>query len=361
MNLQSERYKAETERDAIEQLMDDGVTDGLPVIPPTPDRIEPLFETVSLEPDDLVGTVPERRRVIRAEKVAINAVMAGCRPEVFPVVIAAVRAVCDPRFSVHGPQASTAGPAVLILINGPIVEELGFRNEAHLFAPGNRNNATVGRALNLTLRNTAGANLDEFDRACFSHAGRYTYCMAENETNSPWTPLHEQRGFDAQDSTVTVFAAEGPNQVANNSGGTGEAVLSTIAGRMSAPGILALGFNSENMVIIGQEHMGTLESDGWDKEEIQDFLADEATITLEEVKESGMLRDDVEDGDEDIDVSLVEDPENLLVVAAGGKAGPFSAVLPGWAGQFNSQAVTLGIPGHASEPACELPNYEEEI
>lgn len=356
--FESEHFEAATEIEAIEQLMQEGRTDGLPVIPPTPERVEAMLNAVPNNPTDVLGTIPERRRTITTEKAAINSVMAGCKPEYFPIVIATVKGVCDPRFSIHGPSASTAGPAVLILVNGPIIDELDIRCEEHLFAPGNRVNATVGRTLNLILRNTAGSTIDEFDRACFSHPGRYSYCIGENESAAPWEPFHVRRGFEPDDSTVTVFAAEAPNQVANNSGGSGRAVLSTIAGRMASPGVMGLGFDSEVMVVIGQEHLGTLLDDDWTRQSIREFLAERATMTLAEVKQCGMLPDDVEEGDDDVPVSLVEDSDNVFVVLAGGEAGPFSVVLPGWTGRDNSQAVTLGIPGHAREPACELPDFD---
>ncbi|MFB6346258.1 MAG: hypothetical protein ABEK50_10870 [bacterium] len=359
-NYSSEKHEVETEQDAVEELMSAGKTDGLPVVPPTPERVRSMFSTIHFDPDDILGTIPERRRRITAEKVAINAVMAGCEPEHFPVVIAAVQAILDPRYSIHGPSASTAGPAVLTVVNGPIVEELGFRSKDHLFAPGNRANATVGRAINLVLRNTAGSTIDEFDRACFSHPGRYSYCIAENTSASPWSSFHVERGFDADDSTVTVFAAEAPNQVANNSGGSAEAVLSTIAGRMAAPGVMGLGFDSEVVVVLGQEHTGTILEDDFDKQDVREFLAREAFMTLEEAKECGMLPNDVEEGDDEIEVPLVNDPSNVYVLTAGGEAGPFSVVIPGWTGRDNCQAITVGIPGHAKEAACELPDYKED-
>lgn len=360
ISLQSDRREASDEEEAVENLIKDGCTDGLPVVPPTPERVRAVLSKSDLEPGDTIGTIPERKRTITAEKAAINAVMAGIEPQYFPVVETVIRAICDSRFSIHGPSASTAGPAVLTVVNGPIVNELNFRSGAHLFAPGNRANATVGRAVNLTLRNTAGAHVDSFDRACFSHPGRYTYCIAESTGETPWSPLHVDRGFEEDDSTVTVFAAEAPNQVANNSGGTARAVLSTIAGRMASPGVLGLGFDSEVVVIIGGEHQKTIRKDGFTKQDVRQFLAEEATMTLAEVKECGMLPDDVNEGDEEVDVSLVSDPENVLVLAAGGQAGPFSVVLPGWTGRDNCRAVTLGIPGYAREAACELPDYDQE-
>lgn len=358
--LSSERHEAASEIEAIEQLMEAGHTDGLPVIPPTPERVEAMLGTVGVDPDEILGTVPARHRIVRAEKAAANAVMAGCEPAVFPVVVAVLRAVCDPRFSIHGPSASTAGPAVLIVVNGPIVDELDFNAGSHLFGPGSRANATVGRALNLTLRNTIGAREEEFDRAAFSHAGRYSFCIAENQSESPWTPFHVQRGFEPDDSTVTVYAADAPAQVANNDGKTAEAVLSTIAGRMAAPGVMGIGFDSEIVVVIGREHTGTIAEDGWDKTDVQEFLADNATMTLADLKECGMVPEPVEEGDEEVEMPLVNDPEHVFVIAAGGPAGPFSAVVPGWTGRDNSRAVTTGIPGWAREAACELPDLTEE-
>lgn len=359
LSLDSETNEATSENEAVERIIEQGYSDGLPVIPPTPERVESMLESIELKPDEILGTIPERNRVITAEKAAVNAVMAGCKAKVFPVVVAAIRGVCDPRYSIHGPSATTAGTAVLIIVNGPIIETLNFNNQSNLFAPGNRTNATVGRAVNLILRNTGGAREEEFDRACFSHPGRYSYCIAENEHDSPWTPFHVQRGFDAEESTVTVFAGFAPNQAANNDAKTAEAVLSTVAARMSSPGILGIAFDSEVVVVIGGEHMGTIAGDGWDKPDIQEFLAGNATISQAKLKKSGMISGAVKDGDETVEVPLVNDPDNVFVLAAGGQAGPFTAIVPGWTGRDNCRAVTVGIPGHASKEACTLPDIDE--
>lgn len=225
---------------AVDTYFEQGWTDGLPVVPPTEERIWAMLDAMGKQPSDILGALPVRARVITAEKLAINAVMAGCLSIYAPVLLAMIEALCDPAFSAHGPTASTSGMGILTIVNGPIASQIGLNAGENLFGPGWRANATIGRALRLVLRNVCGALPGILDRSCFGHPGKFTYCIAEDEAHSPWTPLHAERGIPPDEGAVTLFAGEGPHQVANHAAADPEAVLRTIADVMVAAGRLSL-------------------------------------------------------------------------------------------------------------------------
>ena len=195
---------------AIERCYELGWTDGLPVVPPTLARVEDFMDFAERSPDEVLGSIPERRREVTVAKTAANAVMAGCLPEYFPVVLAATEAMLDPEFNLIAPSSSQGGAAVLVIVNGPVVGELGMNSGANIFGPGNRANATIGRAIRLILMNACASIPGLFDRTVIGHPGKYTYCIAENETDSDWLPLHAERGFSPDESAVTVFASWEP-------------------------------------------------------------------------------------------------------------------------------------------------------
>jgi hypothetical protein len=222
--------------EAIEAYFERGWTDGLPVVPATPEAIRPFLAVAGLEPGDIVLTEATRRRSISAEKVAINAVMAGCRPEYMPVVVAAVEGIGDPRWSYHGPGTSTGGAAVLMIVNGPIARELDINAGDNLFGPGWRANLTIGRAVRLVMRNVCGSMPGLLDRGTLGHPGKLSFVIAENEAESPWTPFHVERGFRPEQSTVTVVASDGPRQFYNQLSDSAEGVLTTLADDMRISG-----------------------------------------------------------------------------------------------------------------------------
>jgi len=339
---------------AIEFCYQQGWTDGLPVIPPTEERVAAFLAHVKRERDEMIGMVPERRRRVTVEQVVANAVMAGCLPEYAPVVVAAVEAMLQPPFNVVGPSASLGGSAILVIVSGPVVEDLQINCRNNLFGPGNRANATIGRAVRLVLMNTCGAIPGLFDRSCLGHPGKYTYCIAENVQDSPWLPLHVERGFSPEASAVTVFACEGPRQVRNSLSPTPEGVLTTISDAMSSLGTSLTTSGSvadsasgtrqgEMVVVVAAEHMQTISRQGWAKREIRAYLSEHARRTVADLKRGGGLPGAVEPGDEQTYVSVVEHPDDLMIVAAGGDEGAMSAVLPSWGPKVSSTAVTWPI------------------
>ncbi len=340
MTLRAEPMETRDALSAIELFYQRGWTDGLPIVPPTREAIEAMLGSVGMQPDTVIGSIPERDRAFAAEVVAINAVMAGCLPEYFPVVVAAVSAITDPAFGLHGPTASTHGAGILLIVNGPAARRIGMNSTENVFGPGNRANATVGRAVRLLLMNAGGSH--DFDRATLGHPGKYTYCIAENE-ETDWVPLHAQRGFDRVVSTVTAFAAEGPNQVNNHSSLRAENILLTLADRMSGLGTFNMGGHTEMGVIICPEHYHALNSQGWDKEKVREFLYRQAVRPLSDLKRGGYIEAPVEPGDEETPVRAVHSPEDILLVVAGGEAGRFSACIPGWFSLEISRSVTRAV------------------
>ena len=341
VNLKSQRYEIGDALEAIETCYEKGWTDGLPVVPPTAKNIQEMLRAAGLKPDEEITVIPSRQARVTAEKAAINAVMAGCKPEYMPVVAAALEAIGDPLYNYHGPATSTGGSAVFMLVNGPIAEELGINSGDNLFGPGWRANATIGRAVRLVMRNVIGTKPGHLDRSTLGHAGKYTYCIAENEKESPWPPLHVERGFKPGQSTVTVFAALAPHQFYNHLSNTPEGVMTTACAHMRISA--GASRKPQYVLVISGEHMDVIAGKGWSKDDIRRFCFDHTRSSVAELKRIGLLPGEAGGQDDATLVPLVERPEDFLVVAAGSRAGAFSAFIPGWGGKKGSQSVTREI------------------
>jgi hypothetical protein len=339
---------------AIEFCYSQGWTDGLPVMPPTDERVAAFLGHLQRGRDEVLGGVPERRRFVTVEQVAANAVMAGCLPVYAPVVVAAVEAILQPQFNLVGPSASLGGSGILLMVNGPVVEQLQINCRHNLFGPGNRANATIGRAIRLVLMNTCGAIPGLFDRSCLGHPGKYSYCIGENERDSPWLPLHVERGCAAGTSAVTAFACEGPRQVRNGVSQTPEGVLTTIADVMSSLGTSLTTSGSvastssgtrqgEMTIVIAGEHTQTISKYGWSKSDVRRYLAAHARRTVADLKRGGGLEGEVASGDVHHYIPVVETPDDIMVVSAGGQEGAMSAVIPSWGPKVSSTAVTWPV------------------
>lgn len=339
--LVSRRHRLRDGDDAIEFCFTQGWSDGLPVVPPTAERVARLLAAARLEPDRQIAYIEHRAVAITAEKVAVNAIMAGCKPEYMPVVVAAVEAIGDPLWSYHGPGTSTAGAGVLMVVNGPIARELDVNSGDNLFGPGWRANLTIGRAVRLVMRNVCGSRPGTLDRGTLGHPGKLSYVIAENEAESPWPPLHVERGFRAEQSTVTVMAAEAPHQFYNQLSSTAEGVLTTLADDMRISGNV-MG-QPQYMVILAGEHMRSIAQDGWDKPRIRRFLFDHTHNSHAHLKRTQRMAGAIQPDDESRMRPLVETAEDIFVVAAGGRAGAFSCYVPGWGSKRSSQVVTKEV------------------
>jgi len=339
--LTSKRFTAQDEADAIEQAFAKGWSDGLPVVPPTEARVRAMLDAARLEPGHQVAFIRDRAVAVTAEKVAINAVMAGCRPEYMPVVVAAVEAIGDPRWSYHGPGTSTGGAGVLMIVNGPVARELDINGSDNLFGPGWRANLTIGRAVRLVMRNVCGSLPGLLDRGTLGHPGKLSYVIAENEAESPWTPLHVERGLRPEQSAVTVIASDAPHQFYNQLSPDAEGILTTLADDMRISGTV-MG-QSTYVVVLAGEHMRTIAASGWDKKRIRQFLFEKTHNSYAHLKRTHRMSGEIASGDEQKMRPLVASPDDILVVAAGGRAGAFSCYIPGWGSAKSSQAVTKEV------------------
>lgn len=339
--FKSTRYDLNDAAEANEFYYEKGWTDGMPIIPPTTDRIQAMIEAVALDPDHEIVFIKERRVSVTAEKVAINAVMAGCKPEYMPVIIATLEAIGDPLFSYHGPATSTGGAAVFMLVNGPVAKELHINFGDNLFGPGWRANATIGRAVRLVMRNVIGTLPGRLDRSTLGHAGKYTFCIAENEEESPWPPVHVERGFRPGQNVVTVLAALAPHQFYNQLSNTAEGILTTACANMRVSA--GAGNPREYVMVIAGEHMRVIAKEGWSKEDIRRFCFEHTQASLGELKRIHVMPGDIRPEDETVMQSIVPTAGDFIIVAAGGQGGAFSCYIPAWSNKRSSQSVTREI------------------
>ena len=334
---------------ALERCYELGWTDGLPVVPPTDYRVREFIEFAGRDAAEVIGELPERRREITCGHVAANAVMAGCLPEYMPVVLAAVEAMLAPEFNLVGPSSSLGGAGILVIVNGPIAAELGVNGRNNLFGPGNRANATIGRSVRLILMNACAAVPGLFDRSVIGHPGKYTYCIAEAETETHWQPLHVERGFAAGESAVTAFAAEAPRQV--RAVGRPEAILYCIADTAAG-----LGTSMSTVGSVGDRSAGvrqgeivvTIAGDSglwqdWSKAQVREHLHSRIRRSVADLKRAGVIDGPVSPDEEQTQVNLIGRPEDIMVVFAGGEEANMSSVIPSWGPKVSSTAVTRAI------------------
>jgi hypothetical protein len=337
--------------DDLEAWFERGVTDGLPVVPPSRERVAAMLAASRRGPGELVAEVPPNFGRATVEKLAVNAVMAGCRPEYFPVVVAVVEAACDPTFNLHGQSGTTNAASPLVIVNGPARRRLGVNCEAGVFGPGYRANATIGRALRLVMLNLGGARAGQIAMSTMGHPGRYTYCIGEYEEASPWEPLHVERGFAPADSTVTLFSGESPFSVNDHLSRTAPQLAASLG--WSAAGVWnhkSFPLYGHTLFVIGPEHARTLGAEGWSKADVRRFLYETIRRPVHELApgpdgaETGRLKNLVEGRAPDERIPKFPSPEEIVLVVAGGTAGRFSAVVPGWmGGELGSQPVTRRI------------------
>ena len=342
--LRSRRVEIADLEDEFEALFDRGFTDGLPVVPPTPERVMRMLAGTTRAPDEIVAVVPPDLVEVTVEKVAVNAVMAGCRPEYMPWVLAALDAVCNDEFNIHGVLATTMPVGPVIIANGPGTRAIGMNSGGNALGQGNRANLTIGRAVQLIVRNVGGGRPGEVDRATHGNPGKVSFCFAEREHDSPFTPLSVARGFPEGVDTVTVFAGEGPRCVVDQKARTADALAHSFAAclRTVHHPKLVLGFDA--VLVVGPEHARVLRDDGWDRDRLVAELGERLMIPgTDLVTGAGGM---TEGAPAHLAGSTLPKfrPGGLLVVHAGGEAGLFSAIIAGWAnGTTGSQPVTREV------------------
>ncbi len=320
--------------DAIEECYRRGWTDGLPVVPPTSDRVQAMLDAVGLAPDTVLGEVPVRRRTMTAEQAAANAVMAGCLPSYFPIVLATMKTLFehDPN-CIHEVSAVTNSTGLLTIVNGPIRREIGLNCTDNLLSPGNRANSTIGRALRLILLNVFEQKPGQLDRGCMGSLTKFGVVFGEDEENSPWEPLHVSLGFEPDQSTVTVATIQDPSMHGNRYGATGESLLDSIADGMSAHGLgVYFGRDIKWFWIVGHWHSELLSRLGWTRRDMQEYLYERSWRSVGELKRLGMMNGAIEPGDDDTRHMTVNGPDDILIVKAGGDSGIYSELIMNYYG-----------------------------
>jgi hypothetical protein len=327
----------------IEQYYRRGWTDGLPVVPPTEASVGAMLAAAGLKGPEVLGSVAERNTSVTADKVAVNAVLAGCLPAYMPVVVAAVKGLCHPDYGYHGPATSTGGSAAVLICNGPVAARLDINSRDNALGQGWRANATIGRAVRLVMMNALNTRPGKLDRSTLGNPGKYSFCFAENEAESPWEPLHVERGFGPAESTVTVFAAEGQIQVYNQLSNTPEALCRTLADALANLGSIGIMGQPQAVIVIAGEHMEIFRKAGWSKAQVKQTVHGLARRTHADLKRAGRMPGPLAPEDETAWRHVTRTPDDLIVVHAGGRAGSFSACLPGWGGIAATRSVTTRI------------------
>src|SRR5262245_2746570 len=336
----------------LDEFFDHGVSDGLPVVPPTRARVSRAVEATRRAGSELIAEVPPNYGRATVEKIAVNAVMAGCRPEYLPVVIAAVDAICDPAFDLHGVSATTNAPTPLVVINGPIRSKLGVNCGAGVFGPGWRANATIGRAVRLVCVNVGGARPGVVSMSTLAHPGRYTYCIGEHEEASPWESLAVEHGFAATDDTVALLAADAPLTVYDQRSRTAPDMLATVAASMAVIEHHKMTHWGDTLLVLSPEHAAIVAGDGWSKADVRRFLFERLQRPVRELVPGNnggdglpehVLRKFADPEHDATPIPKFRAPEHIRVLVAGGTAGRFSAVVPGWTFSKGSNLVMRRI------------------
>ncbi len=345
VTLASRRVEIGGMEDPVEACYERGWSDGLPVVPPTELRVVRMLAGTRRDPAEVLGEVPPDLQPCTVEKVAVNAVMAGCKPEYLPVVIAAVEAALEDAFCMHGLLATTWFSGPMVVVNGPIARAIGMNSGTNAMGQGNRANATIGRALQLVIRNVGGGRPGGVDRSTLGNPGKYTFCFAEDEANACWESLAVQRGFAPDASTVTLFAADGVQGVADQKSREPLSLCRSLAASLLSVGHRKFAMLSDAFLVLSPEHRRVFADAGWSKQQVLDELTRLTTRPGADLL-SGV--DDMAEGMPDF-VDGMELPKfkpgGLNIVQAGGEAGLFSAIIGGWlaSGDLGSAPVTREI------------------
>ena len=339
--LHARRVEVADAEDEMEAMFDRGWTDGLPVVPPTEERVMRMLTGTHLDPQHVLAVVPPDLVEVTVEKVAINAVMAGCKPEYLPWVIAALEAVCTDEFNIHGVLATTMPVGPVIVCNGPGTRAIGMNSGINVLGQGNRANLTIGRAVQLVIRNVGGGRPGEVDRATHGNPGKIAFCFPEDELASPWTSLAVSRGIPEGVDAVTVFPGEGPRCVVDQLARDPDSLANTFAACLrtlhNPKSILAF----DAILVIGPEHARVFAEAGWDRDRVLAELHTRLQIPgADLIRGAHGIAEGIPEHLRDATLPKFR-PEGILIVHAGGGAGLFSTIIGGWAnGAIGSQPIT---------------------
>jgi hypothetical protein len=340
MQLASRMYDAADLEDAVEYCYAQKWTDGLPVIPPTRGAIERIIDYLRRDPRDVIGVIPPRNGVATVEKIAINCVMAGCKPVYVPVVIAAVEAMLEERFNLNGVQTTTHCCAPLVMVSGPVVKQLEFNTKEGAFGHGCRAGAAIGRAVRLILWNIGGGYPGDPCKTTHGHPGYYSFCIAEDLDTNPWAPMHVDRGFSIEDSVVTVTAAEAPHLIGTGAGySPAEDVLFVLGDAIAALGSSNV-TGGELVLVLGPMAAKNLANAGLAKPAITQELMRLATRSVGDMKRRRSIAEThpmhwtkiADRNDDEARVPFIREPSNLVMLVTGGwgSGGAFCSLCPGW-------------------------------
>ena len=328
------------ETDEFEFFLEKPWSDGLPVVTPTEERIERMLAGTGRSPDDVVTPVPPLDAAATVRDVAAHAVMAGCKPEYFPVVIAALELIVEEPLNLRGVQATMHSVAPLLILNGPYAKKIGVTGGQGCFGPGFRANATIGRAVRLLLLNLGGGIARVACMSIYSQPSRFTFCVAENEDESPWESLAVSRGYAADQDVITAVMCENPHIVFNDVDREPERLLVSHMDNMAAMGSWPIWVRSDTVLVLSPEHARLCARAGFTRADVHAFVCENAGRTVGELKRGGPWRADrpngrweypVERENDDFFIRAVNNPEDLHLIVAGGN-GPLGAVMPGWNG-----------------------------
>ena len=330
--LNARRVTFGEDEDEFEAIFERGWTDGLPVVPPTQQRVLRMLAGTTRDPQEVLGLCPPNLIPLTVEKVAINAVMAGCKPEYLPVVLAAVEAALDPAFSMHGVLATTMFVGPVLVVNGPVRRQIGMNALGNALGQGNRANATIGRALQLIIRNVGGGRPQEVDRATLGNPGKYTYCFAEDEEGSSWEPLSTDFGVPRGVSAVTVFAGFGLQGIVDQKSRTPESLARSMAESLKAIHNVKLAPACDALMVVCPEHERTFRQAGWSKARLLEELYRLCEIPAEALVRGALGIDEGYGPSTTVTTRNKFRPGGLLIARAGGSAGMFSGIIGGWSG-----------------------------
>jgi hypothetical protein len=337
--------------DEFEFFFDKPWSDGLPVVIPTGERIVEMLTGTERDPDEVIGEVPPANETVTVHSAAVHAVMAGCKAAYFTGVLASLEAVLEEPFNINGIQATMHSAAPLTIFNGPYGKEIGLHGGSGCFGPGFRANATVGRAIRLILMNLGAGLPGVTSMSTFSQPSRYTYCIRENEEESPWEPLSVTRGFRAEENVVTAVACENPKLIFDDMSNDPETLLAAPVDAIAYLGCMNALRRTDLVFAISPDHAKICADAGWSKADVHDYLCERAGKTLGELKTGGGYHEDrirdlpieVDLDDDSFFVPTIKDPDDLMIIVAGGIPGPISAFMHGWNGA--SRPVTRKFEG----------------
>ncbi|MEM9623692.1 MAG: TlpA family protein disulfide reductase [Pseudomonadota bacterium] len=351
--LRARRIDIGSADDEVEFMFDQGFSDGLPLVPPTPERVLRMLSGTRRDPQEVLAVMPPNMGEVTVEKVAINAVMAGCKPEYMPVINTVVQAICTDEYNIHGVMATTMGASPVIVVNGPIREQIGMNMKLGALGQGNRANATIGRAVRLLIRNLGGAIPGGTERSTLGNPMKFTMCFAEWEERNPWTPLHVERGFQAEDSVVTIFTmSSGPSLIVDQDSRSAAALAGTMGLCLESAFNPKAHYATDCLLVVVPEHVDTLMRDNYTKADLRQRIQEVTSRPISELVANdvsgtgfpaklaaGMSAEELARP-----LPKFKSDEDIHIVVAGAEAGKFSGAFHGWAtGEIGSISVSRKI------------------